>query len=111
MRPSLDGVANGWRIQFFMPLTYQPFAESPVLEKLDVKPAVNVADGERLVSGVCGALLGIIGLSRGTLGGTLLAVLGGTLVYRGLSGHCHAYDTLRIDTAHPRKPVSAPPRS
>jgi uncharacterized membrane protein len=66
-----------------MPLTYQPFAETPALDKLDVKPFTNVADGERLVSTVCGALLGIIGLSKGSVGGTLLAVLGGSLVYRG----------------------------
>jgi len=90
-----------------MPLTYQPFAETPVLEKLDVKPPTNVADGERLISTVCGALLGIIGLSRGTVGGTLLAVLGGSLVYRGLSGHCHAYETLGIDTTHPRNALTA----
>lgn len=90
-----------------MPLTYQPFAESPALENLDVKPAANVADGERIVSTLCGALLGIIGLSRGTLGGTFLAALGGSLVYRGLSGHCHAYETLGIDTARSPHRIAA----
>lgn len=80
-----------------MPLTYQPFAATPALDQVETAPFINVSDGERLISAVSGALLGVIGLARGTVAGTLLAVLGGALVYRGMSGYCHAYDTLGID--------------
>ena len=44
------------------------------------------------------------GLSRGTLGGLGLALLGGSLIYRGVTGHCSAYQALGLDTARPPGP-------
>lgn len=60
---------------------------------------VNVGETERLASTAGGALLAIYGLTRGSPGGLGLAVLGGALVYRGVTGHCHTYQALGISTA------------
>lgn len=59
---------------------------------------VNVGDGERMVSLAAGTIVGLLGLSRRSLGGLLVAGVGAGLVYRGATGHCHAYDALGIDT-------------
>jgi len=60
---------------------------------------VNVSDGERLLSVLGGVMLGLYGLGRIRLSGLVLAALGGALVYRGLTGHCRAYDGLGINRA------------
>ena len=59
--------------------------------------AVNVGDAERLASTIGGAALALYGLSRMSLGGLVLAAVGGMLGYRGVSGHCDAYAALGID--------------
>ncbi len=59
--------------------------------------SVNVGNAERAVSTVGGAALALYGLSRFSLGGLVLAALGGVLGYRGLSGHCDVYQKLGID--------------
>jgi uncharacterized membrane protein len=48
-----------------------------------------------------GGLLTLYGLTRGSLGGLGLAALGGGLLYRGASGHCHLYEALGVNTAGP----------
>jgi uncharacterized membrane protein len=63
------------------------------------QPKVNVGDAERMVSVAAGAIVGLLGLSRRSLPGLLMAGVGGAMVYRGASGHCHAYQALGIDTA------------
>jgi uncharacterized membrane protein len=65
-------------------------------------PAVNVGEKERLLSLVAGSALGLYGLSRFSLGGLALAVAGGSLIYRGMSGHCSLYQALDVSTATPR---------
>jgi uncharacterized membrane protein len=69
---------------------------------------VNVSDTERWLSLIGGGVLGIFGLTRGTLPGFGLAALGGALIYRGLSGHCPAYGSLGIDTADHSQAASIP---
>jgi uncharacterized membrane protein len=68
---------------------------------------INVGEGERLASVVGGTALALYGLGRRSLGGIALATLGGLLAYRGISGHCGAYDALGLDTtdrgSHPIK--------
>jgi uncharacterized membrane protein len=59
--------------------------------------SVNVGNGERAASTIGGAALALYGLSRFSLGGLVLAALGGVLGYRGLSGHCDVYEKLGID--------------
>jgi uncharacterized membrane protein len=60
---------------------------------------VNVGEQERIISAAAGGALAGFGLGRGSIPGLLLVVVGGGLVYRGLSGHCSAYEMLGLDTA------------
>jgi uncharacterized membrane protein len=59
---------------------------------------INVGRVERWASGVAGGLLAIHGLKRGSFGGLALPVLGGGLIYRGVTGHCQVYQSLGVDT-------------
>ena len=68
---------------------------------------VNVGDTERLLSLLGGAALGLYGLSRRSLGGLALAAMGGSLIYRGATGHCSAYQTLGVNTADPVGPATS----
>jgi uncharacterized membrane protein len=59
----------------------------------------NVGDMERWASGIAGGALALYGLAgRRSLFGGLLAALGGSLIYRGISGHCPLYGALGLDT-------------
>ena len=60
---------------------------------------VNVGQTERWVSGLAGGALALYGLTRRTWGGAVLALVGGTLIYRGSSGHCYMYDAIGVNTA------------
>jgi uncharacterized membrane protein len=59
----------------------------------------NVSQAERTVSLAAGSILALLGLSRKSLPGLLVAGVGGSLVYRGVTGHCGMYESLGIDTA------------
>ena len=62
---------------------------------------INVGMTERWVSIGLGSLFLLRGLFR-RRGGLLLPLVGGGLLYRGLTGHCHAYGALGMNTAeHP----------
>jgi uncharacterized membrane protein len=60
---------------------------------------VNVNQTERWISGLAGGALAIYGLTRRTWGGVVLALVGGTLIHRGSTGHCYMYDALGVNTA------------
>src|SRR5262249_59559818 len=60
---------------------------------------INVGDGERLISVAGGGALSIYGLKRGGLGGLMMAIAGGALIYRGATGHCNLYSALSVSTA------------
>jgi uncharacterized membrane protein len=66
-----------------------------------------VNDTERWLSGVGGTVLALFGLSRGDLPGLALAGVVGMLVYRGVSGHCHCYQALKINTAVKHGPATS----
>jgi uncharacterized membrane protein len=68
-------------------------------EGIDQGERVNVGGTERIASLMSGGLLTIYGLSRRSLGGLAIAALGGSLLYRGTSGHCATYEKLGLDTA------------
>lgn len=72
-------------------------------------PAKNVSETERLLSAVGGGALTLYGLSRGSVGGLLLAGVGGALLYRGLSGHCSLYAALGVSSAKRRGPATSIP--
>jgi len=46
-----------------------------------------------------GSLLALVGISRRSLPGLLIAGLGADLIYRGATGHCHLYDAIGVNTA------------
>ena len=73
-------------------LTYQPRPRSAT-------GRINVGETERWLSAFGGGVLGLLGLSRGGLGGLALAAAGGSLVYRGVTGHCSGYQALGVSTA------------
>lgn len=60
---------------------------------------VNVNQTERWISGLAGGALALYGLTRRTWGGAALALVGGTLIARGSTGHCYMYDALGVNTA------------
>lgn len=63
----------------------------------------NVGEVERWASAIGGGALAVYGLTRvlggGSLGGAVLALVGGALVYRGATGHCNVYQAAGINTA------------
>ena len=59
---------------------------------------VNVGDTERLISAVAGVGLALAGLSKRDARGLGLAAFGSYLTYRGMSGHCVAYEAAGIST-------------
>jgi len=66
------------------------------------EPQVNVGSSERTVSVAAGSILALLGLSRRSLPGLLVAGIGGALAYRGATGHCPMYQALDIDTTRPQ---------
>lgn len=58
----------------------------------------NVGNDERLLSLLAGGLLAGIGAARRGPLGTFLALCGGGLVYRAVTGHCYTYQALGIST-------------
>jgi uncharacterized membrane protein len=59
----------------------------------------NVGRVERWGSLLAGAALAAYGLKHRSLGGTALALLGGGLMYRGMTGYCQLYQALGLNTA------------
>jgi uncharacterized membrane protein len=70
---------------------------------------LNVGSMERWLSLLGGGALAAFGLSRGSLGGLALAAVGGSLIYRGATGHCHLYEALGVNTAEPHSPQASIP--
>jgi uncharacterized membrane protein len=59
---------------------------------------VNVGTQERIVSTLGGGMLVAYGLAKRSLGSILLALLGGSLIERGVTGHCRGYSMFGIST-------------
>ncbi|WP_162937382.1 YgaP family membrane protein [Indioceanicola profundi] len=55
---------------------------------------VNVGPTERIVTGGIGGALLLLGLDRGRAAGTLMALAGGVLLTRAVTGHCPAYQAM-----------------
>jgi hypothetical protein len=60
---------------------------------------LNLSETERLASLVGGGSLLLYGLFRRSPVGLASAAAGGYLMYRGLTGHCPAYEKMNINTA------------
>ena len=59
----------------------------------------NVGQTERVFSGMAGLALIAMGLQRRSLGGLVIAALGGAAIQRGVSGKCAVYKAFNISTA------------
>lgn len=59
----------------------------------------NVGGTERKVSLASGAILALLGLRRMDLPGLVIAGVGGSLLWRGMTGQCSVYRALGINTA------------
>jgi uncharacterized membrane protein len=69
---------------------------------------VNISDLERWASLGAGCALTAFGLRHGKLTGLLAGGVGACLLYRGMTGHCHTYEALGIDTADHKERTSVP---
>jgi uncharacterized membrane protein len=66
---------------------------------------VNLGETERYASIIGGVALVATGLSRRSLPGLILAAAGGMFLVRGVSGHCHLYESLGLSTTPSRSGV------
>ena len=93
------------------PLDYQEgfpaLAEMPA-PGFHTSSRTNVGNTERWISAGAGAALALLGLSRRGLGGLMALGAGAALIYRGVSGHCRAYEAMGIDTSE-HNPATAVP--
>jgi len=62
-------------------------------------PTTNVGQVERWACAVGGGAMALYGVTRGSLGGIALALLGAALVQRGVTGHCNVYEAMNFSTA------------
>ena len=67
-------------------------------EEARVHSRRNISDAERWVSVAAGTLMAAYGVSRRRGNGWLLATMGALLVRRGVTGHCHTYDFIGVNT-------------
>jgi len=72
----------------------------------DTSPNVN--GPERIASTLAGGALVGYGLKRGGMLGAAMSVLGGEMLFRGATGHCHVYDAAGIDTTDGSKQQRSP---
>jgi uncharacterized membrane protein len=68
----------------------------------------NVGTAERFASMAGGAAIAMWGLSHGKLLGLLATGTGAALLYRGVTGHCHCYDVLGVNTAQRKMNTAVP---
>jgi uncharacterized membrane protein len=61
--------------------------------------SVNIGQVERWASAVGGGALALYGVTRGSLGGIALALVGAALVQRGVRGHCSVYEAMNFSSA------------
>jgi len=64
----------------------------------------NVGETERWASMIGGAIAALYGLRRGDGAGAVMAIAGGALVARGVTGFCPVYESLGVDSGEGRYP-------
>ena len=72
----------------------------------DTSPNVN--GPERVASALAGGALVGYGLKQGGILGAAMSVIGGEMLFRGATGHCHVYDAAGIDTTDGSKQQRSP---
>jgi len=63
------------------------------------KHAVNISQAERIVSAIGGGILAAAGMKKRSAAGVALAMIGGDLLRRGITGHSYAYEAIGVRTA------------
>jgi len=63
------------------------------------KHAVNITQAERIASAIGGGILAAAGLKKRSPAGIALAIIGGDLLRRGITGHSFAYEAMGVRTA------------
>jgi uncharacterized membrane protein len=63
------------------------------------KNAVNITQAERIASAIGGGLLAVMGLQRRSAAGIAMALIGGDLLRRGITGHSYAFEAMGFRTA------------
>lgn len=67
------------------------------------RASVNVGKPERIVSGVLGSLLVLLGMRRPGTVNRLVSLAGADLVLRAACGHCNVYKALNFSTVSPHE--------
>lgn len=65
----------------------------------------NISEDERLLSLLAGGVCAGIGVAKRGWIGLGFAAIGGSLIYRAVTGHCYTYEALGIDNASHQKGV------
>ncbi len=81
------------------PISAASSASVPSHDVASGGPPTNVGQGERVVSVAAGAILALLGLERRSVTGLVIAGVGSAMIYRGVSGHCHAYEAMGLDSS------------
>ena len=66
----------------------------------------NVGEAERWLSTAAGSALVTFGLLRATKLSLIGALVGGAMIYRGVTGHCSLYQAMGHSTAAPADPTA-----
>jgi len=79
-------------------MTYMEMEFPGDADEARVRSGQNMSNVERWLSMAAGTGLALYGLSRRKRAGWVLTALGGMLIQRGATGHCHTYEALGINT-------------
>jgi len=73
----------------------------------DFDRMINVSHAERVISLVGGGILAVLGMRRANMAGAAMALVGGALVARGLTGYCPAYGMMEDWRTRDRRAIPA----
>jgi len=73
----------------------------------DFERMINVGHAERLASLIGGGVLAVLGMRRPTVAGAAMALAGGALVARGLTGYCPIKGMMEDWGGHDRRAIPA----
>jgi uncharacterized membrane protein len=65
----------------------------------------NVSEAERWASFIAGGMLTLLGMQMRSVKGGAVALVGGSLIHRAVTGHCYTYDALGVNTATGEPPL------
>lgn len=69
------------------------------VEEQRVRSGRNISDTEKWLSIAAGTGLALYGLKQRQSAGWMMAAIGGMLLQRGATGHCHVYEAFGLNTA------------